>query len=119
MLDLFDLNGNGIVWQEGYQEMLREVKPYLSAIARFRAPFARGADGVRVLVCETSAYTLHTSRGAEMEELYPQETLFAGLLPAMGIPYRYELPRTAKGRSLRCRGRCCAIGTKRRSAACL
>lgn len=97
MLDLFDLNGNGIVWQEGYQEMLREVKPYLSAIARFRAPFARGADGVRVLVCETSAYTLHTSRGAEMEELYPQETLFAGLLPAMGIPYRYETSPDCEG----------------------
>ena len=97
MLDLFDLNGNGIVWQEGYQEMLREVKPYLNAVARFRKPFACGADGVRVLVCETSAYTLHTSRGAEMEELYPQETFFAGLLPAMGIPYRYETSPDCEG----------------------
>jgi hypothetical protein len=31
-IDLFDLNGRGIIEQDGYQAMLREVKPALSAM---------------------------------------------------------------------------------------
>lgn len=87
-IDLYDLNGNGIVWQEGYQHMLHQTKPYLNALTEsgvFRAP----RSGVCVLVNEQAAYALHTQSGADMEELYPQEVFFAGLLPAMGVPYRY------------------------------
>ena len=45
--------------------------------------------GIRVLYSPCSSYTLHTREGSSMEELYPQEAFFAGLLPAMGVPYAY------------------------------
>lgn len=87
-LDLYDLNGNGIVWADGYQTMLRETKPYLNRLSA-RGAFAGERVGVRVLCSPDSAYTLHTQRGVSMEELYPQETFFAELLPALGIPMAY------------------------------
>ena len=33
-IDLYDLNGNGIVFEDGYQHMLKEVKPYLNDLTR-------------------------------------------------------------------------------------
>lgn len=87
-IDLYDLNGNGIVWEDGYQDMLRQTKPYLNAVMQTGA-FQGAREGVRVLYNPRSAYTLHTRRGKAMEELYPQEAFFAGLLPALGVPYAY------------------------------
>lgn len=87
-IDLYDLNGNGIVWQDGYEQMLRRTKPYLNAMAR-TGVFQEERLGVQVLYSPRSSYTLHTSKGESMEELYPQEVFFAGLLPAMGVPYAY------------------------------
>lgn len=87
-IDLFDLNGSGIVFSDGFQTMLREIKPFLCAVNQsgvMRLP----RRGVCVMTCEDSSYTLHTSCGREMEELYPQEVYFAGLLNAMGIAYQY------------------------------
>lgn len=87
-LDLYDLNGNGIVWEEEYQATLRETKPYLNALAA-SGVFKGERRGVRVLYSQNSSYTLHTVSGASMEELYPQEGFFAALLPAFGVPYAY------------------------------
>lgn len=87
-LDLYDLNGNGIVWEEEYQTMLRETKPYLNALTE-SGVFRGEQQGVRVLFCPDSAQTLYTKTGASMEELYPHESFFAALLPALGVPYRY------------------------------
>ena len=87
-IDLYDLNGNGIVWEEGYQDTLCEVKDYLNRLTEsgvFRTP----AGGVEVLYSPDSSYTLHTRAGRQMEELYPAETFFASLLPAYGIPFRF------------------------------
>ena len=53
--------------------------------------FAGERRGVHVLCSPDSSYTLHTTRGASMEELYPRETFFAQLLPALGIPAAYCL----------------------------
>ena len=87
-IDLYDLNGNGIVREDGYQDMLRETKPYLNALTA--SGVLRGRRrGVRVLYCPDSAYTVHTREGRSMEELYPQEAFFAALLPAMGVPCAY------------------------------
>ena len=88
MLDLYDLNGNGIVWEEGYQKMLRESKDYLLRLTGLGV-FGARRKGVRVLYSPRSSYTLHTPLGRDMEELYPHECFFAGLLPALGIPYAY------------------------------
>ena len=88
-IDLYDLNGNGIVWEEGYQDMLREVKPFLNEMKAGGA-FGREKRGVCVLICETSSYSLHTREGRSMEELYPQEMFFAGYLSALGVPFWYS-----------------------------
>jgi len=96
-IDLFDLNGRGIIEQDGFQTMLREVKPVLNAMNGSGA-FCAKRLGVCVLVDERSSYSLHTSAGARMEELYPSEVFWAGLLPAMGIPiYIGVSPEDAAG----------------------
>lgn len=87
-LDLYDLNGNGIIWEEDYQTMLHQTKPYLNGLTA-RGTFRGKQLGVQVLYSQDSAYTIHTKRGSSMEELYPQEVFFAGLLPAMGVPCVY------------------------------
>lgn len=87
-IDLYDLNGNGIVWEDGYQQMLAEVKPYLNTLTS-SGVFSGKHAGVRVLYSQRSSYTIHTTSGASMEKLYPQECFFGGLLPAMGIPFTY------------------------------
>lgn len=87
-IDLYDLNGNGIVAGEGYERMLREVKPFLKA-GRASRVFGAPAVGVRVMHDQRSAWMLYTDRGEAMEELAPRETFFAGLLPAMGIPFSF------------------------------
>ena len=88
-IDLFDLNGGGIVFSEGYQDTLRTCKPFLNAVAKCGV-MGLEKRGVRVLISETSSYTLHTREGRQMEELYPQEVFFAALLSAFGIPFRYD-----------------------------
>ena len=87
-IDLYDLNGNGIVFEDGYQQMLKEVKPYLNKLTSLGV-FKGQRKGVQVLYSQKSSYHLHTTAGASMEELYPQECFWAGLLPAMGIPFAY------------------------------
>lgn len=87
-IDLYDLNGNGIVWEEGYQRTLCETKPYMNRLTELGI-FHKEKRGVCVMVNERAAYSLHTAAGKDMEELYPHEVFFAGLLPAMGIPFRY------------------------------
>ena len=95
-IDLYDLNGNGIVWEDGYQDMLRDVKPFLNRLTALGV-FAGERRGVHVLCSPDSSYTLHTTRGASMEELYPRETFFAQLLPALGIPAAYCLSPDLSG----------------------
>lgn len=87
-IDLYDLNGNGIVWQDGYQEMLRQTKPFLNAVCASGALGGRRL-GVQVLCSPDASRHLHTARGRSMEELYPQEVFWAGLLGAMGVPFAY------------------------------
>lgn len=87
-INLYDLNGNGIVWQEGYQNMLRDTKDYLIRLTD-SGIFRRVAGGVKIMADEGSSYTLHTTEGKSMEELYTKEMLFAALLPAFGIPFEY------------------------------
>ena len=96
-IDLYDLNGNGIVWEEGYQETLSETKDTLLTLTQSDI-FNQPACGVAVLYCETSAYTLHTETGTHMEELYPAEMLFASLLPAFGIPMYYTADKNIRGK---------------------
>ena len=87
-IDLYDLNGNGIIEDEGYQSMLKEVKPYLQKLQSLNV-FSGKSEGVKVLCSEKSSYTIETPEGKEMSELYPAEAYWAALLPSMGIPFSY------------------------------
>lgn len=96
-IDLFDLNGRGIIEQDGYQQMLREVKPILNAMQESRV-FTQQRTGVCVLIDERASYAVHTKTGEKMEELYPEEVFWAGILPAMGVPmYVGVSPEDAQG----------------------
>jgi hypothetical protein len=96
-IDLFDLNGRGIIEQDGFAPMLREVKPVLNAMNASGA-FTKPRKGVCVLIDERASYHLRTRDGAKMEELYPEEVFWAGLLPAMGVPmYIGAAPEDANG----------------------
>lgn len=96
-IDLFDLNGRGIIEQDRYQQMLREAKPALNAMNASGA-FTAQRRGVCVLIDERASYHLHTERGEKMEELYPAEVFWAGLMPAMGIPmYIGTAPEDSQG----------------------
>ena len=98
-LDLYDLNGSGIVPEDGYEGMLREVKPFLNRMLRSHA-FRGRRLGVKVLVSPDSSGTLHTREGKAMEELYPQDAFFGGLLPALGIPFAYETSPDLSGETV-------------------
>ena len=96
-IDLFDLNGRGIIEQDGFGQMLREVKPTLNAMNESGA-FQKPRNGVCVLIDERASYALHTKAGEKMEDLYPEEVFWAGLLPAMGVPmYIGTAPEDASG----------------------
>lgn len=98
-IDLYDLNGNGIVWEEGYQHTLAQTKDFLNSLCK-GGTFALPADGVAVMHSQDSSYTLHTKSGAQMDELYPCETLFASLLPAYGIPFYFCSDKSVTGKCI-------------------
>lgn len=87
-LDLFDLNGNGLVWEEGYQDTLAGTREYLDR-GLASGVFQRRRIGVLVLISEDSAAGLQTAVGTSMTELYPREYLFGALFGGYGIPFRY------------------------------
>lgn len=96
-IDLFDLNGRGIIFADGYQDMLRAVKGYLNRLNGMGV-FSRPRRGVCVLTDPDAAYRLHTREGRSLEELYPHEVFWAGLLPAMGVPFYYATdPAASRG----------------------
>lgn len=95
-LDLYDLNGNGPVLADGYQDVLATTRAELDA-GFASGVFARPRQGVAVLVSEDSAAALHTRQGASLTELYPREHLFGALLGGYGIPFRYTTDPTLAG----------------------
>lgn len=98
-IDLYDLNGSGIVPEDGYEAMLRQIKPFLNR-ALSSGAFGGIRRGVRVLVCQDSSYTLHTAKGESMEELYPHDAFFGGLLPSFGIPMAYATDPDLSGETV-------------------
>lgn len=97
-LNIFDMMGNGIL-EEGYEDFLKDSKEFLSGIKRLGLKTERQM-GIKVLVDEKSSYTLHTSKGEAMEELYPQEYFWAELLSSYGISYTYSTDKNHKNNIL-------------------
>jgi hypothetical protein len=94
-LNIFDMMGNGILLQEGYQEVLSRVKDFLSGVGKLGLKTGK-PEGIKVPVHPGSSYTLHTSCGESMEELYPKENFWASYLSCMGIANTYSLEKTFK-----------------------
>ena len=87
-MNLFDMIGTGVLLADGYQDMLAEAKPYLSAL-NDQHVFDRELKGVKVLYSADSSYTIHTSEGKRMLEIYPNEGWWASALNGAGIPFCY------------------------------
>jgi len=116
-LNIIDMAGNGLYPEEKYEQWLAAEKPFLQAIGAMKLNESE-MTGVQILVNERSSYTLHIAgqqKGQlqgqplqdqqqdqqqdqlnesnpsfpDMEELYPEETMWAGLLSAFGIANRY------------------------------
>lgn len=95
-LNIFDMMGNGVLQSEGYQEVLSDVKDYLTGIKRLGLKL-ENQGGVKVPISVSSSYTLHTSEGRRMEELYPREEFWAPLLSCYSVANTYTLEKEHKG----------------------
>ena len=84
MLNIFDMMGNGVNEDWGYDKMLADIKPFASALASHRLNMQK-LRGIKVLVDQDSAYTAHTTFGKEPEELLPHEKNWASLLASFGF----------------------------------
>ncbi len=94
-LNIFDMIGNGVNKNQAYDLLLESNKDFLSAVKALGLITQR-QKGVKVLVSPLSSYTLQTYIGKGMEELYPAETFWAGLLSAFGISNAYTIDKNIK-----------------------
>lgn len=96
-INIYDMIGNGINKAQKNEEMLVEIKPYLTAVKQL-AMKGKQEQGVYVLYSPYSSYTLHTDGKKMMESLQPWETFWAEYLSAYGIACRYSDDYTIKGK---------------------
>ncbi|RAV20399.1 hypothetical protein [Paenibacillus contaminans] len=89
-LNVLDMVGNGIYPEERADKWLSEEKPFLNAVADLGLS-VQALTGVQVLVNEKSSYTLQTTAGSSMEELYPRETFWSSFLSAFGVANRFAV----------------------------
>jgi hypothetical protein len=90
-LDILDFSGTAAPMR-GHGENLAESKTFLSACNE-TGVFKRPREGVNVLFSPDSSYTLHTEKGGDMPELYPQENFWGGVFGSMGVPFVYNKDR--------------------------
>jgi hypothetical protein len=91
-MNIFNMMGSGVMMREGYQDVLADSKDFLSNIKGLKLEVGK-QEGIKVLVSPESSYTIHTGEGRSMEELYPQEGFWAGLLSSFGIANTYSLDK--------------------------
>ena len=84
LLNIFDMIGNGINETYHYAEMLSEIKPFLNKISEQRLQMNK-IKGIQILVSQDSGFTIHTTAGANPEELLPHEKNWAALLSTFGF----------------------------------
>ena len=84
MLNLFDMMGNGVSPEWKYAEMLAEIKPFMNELLKHRLKMTTLA-GIKILVDQDSAYTIHTREGKIPEEMLPIEKEWAALLASFGF----------------------------------
>lgn len=84
MLNLFDMMGNGVSPEWRYDKMLAKIKPLMNEMLKHRLQMNKLA-GIKILVDQDSAYTIHTRAGKRAEELLPVEKEWAELLVSCGF----------------------------------
>ncbi len=87
-LNIFDMMGNGVIMKEGLQNVLADRKDFLESIRGLGLSVDK-QKGVKVPVDPEASFRLHTKHGRNMEELYPREYFWGGLLSSYGIPTVY------------------------------
>ena len=95
-LSIFEFNGNGIVNGERSARVLKEIKPYLSAV-RAKNLTPANMHGVYVLYHEDGAFTRENPLGT-MEGLTPDESWWFSYLEQLGISCVYGTDVSVKGR---------------------
>lgn len=95
-LNIFDMMGNGIMKGEGYQRVLASSKEFLLRVKALDLN-RENEKGVKILFNPKSSYTLETSEGKEMRELYPKETFWSSILSSYGISNLYSREKGQKG----------------------
>lgn len=98
-MNLFNVMGNGVAMEDRFQDMLKEAKPFLNQLAKLEIG-KKTPTGVKVLFDPKSSYTIHTTLGERMEELYPSESFWAGLLGAYGIANCYSMEKNHRDQVL-------------------
>ena len=95
-INIFDMTGNGVAECQENDRMLRGVKPYLDGVLGLGA--TRGSEqGVQVLFCPDSSYTLHAYEGDSLDAIRPRETFWAEYLSSFGIANVYTSRRRFSG----------------------
>lgn len=84
MLNLFDMMGNGVSAEWKYDQMLAEIKPFLNELLKNRLNMTNLA-GIKILVDQDSAYSIHTKQGKAAEEMLPVEKEWAALLASFSF----------------------------------
>ena len=74
-IDLYDLNGNGIVWEDGYQDMIRDVKPFLNRPDRPGRVRGRTAGRACAVQPGLVLYPAHHARRFHGGALPPRDVL--------------------------------------------
>lgn len=95
-INIHDMIGNGINKAQKNEEMLAEIKPYLSGVKSLQMK-SEQEQGVLVMYSTHSSYTLHTNGEKGMEAIQPWETFWAEYLSAYGISCKYCDDYTVSG----------------------
>ena len=98
-LDIFDMMGNGVLFSEGYQDILAESKPFLDTLVGLGFD-NRCQAGVQVMIDPRSAFHLHTDAGQSMNELYNHERNLLNILIPFGIASCYNSGHDLRGQVL-------------------
>lgn len=95
-INIFDFTGNGILMNEGYQVDLARSKDFAGRVQELELK-QKYQLGIKVLCSTEASYEIHTTMGEGLDELYPKELFWAGLLSAFGVPNRISLEKKHKG----------------------
>ncbi len=102
-LNIFDMMGSGVDQTEGYDEILRQAKPFLDSVSRLGLAVDT-TRGVAVPTSPTASYRLHSTDGSSFTGLYPREYIAASLLSAFAISNHYSVDKVPSVDTVMCTG---------------